>query len=415
MSSIPIPSVQVPPEENFAGQVVAGTYRVDTCVGEGGMGTIWSGQHLQLGTRVAIKFIRADLALRDDARQRFEIEARAAANVQSPHAVKVYDYGVTDYGRPFIVMEFLEGEALADALIRRGPFPLEEVAHVISQAAEALEKAHQAGVVHRDLKPDNIFLCTNPEASPAEYPYTVKLVDFGIAKFIDAGRGIPSGHFSGPTQAGTVVGTPNFMSPEQLTEGGTPNALTDLWSLGACAFTAAVGQIPFEGDVLGDLVLKVCVAPLPVPSHFQPGIPPAFDAWFARACHREAKKRYQSARALADALSDATGQQNVVFVKSDDHVARALPSQATVPSFNVQSLPPQGGLSPKMALLAGLVIGVTIMVGAVGIFALRQTLADEEAIRSLPALDSGASKAALSAIPDAGSPPPAKAKGNSRH
>lgn len=379
------------------------------------MGTIWSGQHLQLGTRVAIKFIRADLAVRDDSRLRFEIEARAAANVQSPHAVKVYDYGVTDYGRPFIVMEFLEGEALADALIRRVPFPVAEVAYVVSLAAEALERAHAAGVVHRDLKPDNIFLCTNSEAGPNDYPYTVKLVDFGIAKFIDAGRGIPSGHFAGPTQAGTVVGTPNFMSPEQLTEGGTPNALTDLWSLGACAFTAAVGQIPFEGDVLGDLVLKVCVAPLPVPSHFQPGIPPAFDAWFARACHREPKKRYQSARELAAALKSSIGEQNIVFMKADEQVARAIPPSATVPSFNVQSLPPHGGLSPRMALLAGLVIGVTLMVGAVGLFALRQTLANEEAIRALPALDSGATTTTPTASLDAAPPPPPKAKGTSRH
>ena len=391
MTSIPVPSIQVPPEENFAGQVVAGTYRVDTCVGEGGMGTIWSGQHLELGTRVAIKFIRADLAVRGDARMRFEIEARAAANVQSPHAVKVYDYGVTDYGRPFIVMEFLEGEALADALVRRGAFDIPEVAYVISQAASALEKAHAAGVVHRDLKPDNIFLCTNPEALPGEYPYTVKLVDFGIAKFVDAGRGIPGGHFAGPTLAGTVVGTPNFMSPEQLTEGGTPNALTDLWSLGACAFTAAVGHIPFEGDVLGDLVLKVCVAPLPVPSHFYPKIPPSFDAWFARACHRNPKKRYQSARELAEALTNSIGQGGVVTEHSGDTSSFALKGIPTMANMALPSIPPPG-LSPKMALLAGLVIGITVMVGAVGFFAWRQTMQNEAEINALPSfapLDAG--------------------------
>src|SRR5262249_50093274 len=157
----------------------------------------------------------------DEARRRFEIEARAAANVQSKHAVQVYDYGVEAHGLPYIVMEFLEGESLSETLIRRGPLPGPEVARIIGQAARALQKAQDAGIVHRDLKPDNIFLATNVEAPDGDLSYTVKLVDFGIAKLLQD-PGSKGEGFGGPTQTGAVIGTPNFMSPEQLTIGGAP-------------------------------------------------------------------------------------------------------------------------------------------------------------------------------------------------
>ena len=210
------------PELSFEGQVVGGKYKVGRLVGSGGMGTVWLGQHIGLGTRVAIKFIRPQFAERKDARRRFEIEARAAASVESKHAVKVYDYGVSDAGLPYIVMEYLEGESLSEALIRRGPFPADESAKVIRQAARALAKAHAASIVHRDLKPDNIFLATNIDTEDADgLPYVVKVVDFGIAKMLDVDREGAKG-LKGPTQDGSVIGTPNFMSPEQLTVGGTP-------------------------------------------------------------------------------------------------------------------------------------------------------------------------------------------------
>src|SRR6476660_9544671 len=169
----------LPPEESFEGRTVGGKYLVGPLVGSGGMGTVWLGQHIQLGTRVAIKFIRPQFAERPDARRRFEIEARAAASVDSKHAVKVYDYGVTDKGLPYIVMEYLEGESLSESLIRRGPLPPKEAAQIIAQASKALAKAHAASIVHRDLKPDNIFLATNIDGESSELGYVVKLVDFG--------------------------------------------------------------------------------------------------------------------------------------------------------------------------------------------------------------------------------------------
>ncbi len=381
-------------------QVVGGKYRVLDMIGSGGMGTVWSGEHTTLGTRVAIKFIRPQYANMEDARQRFEIEALAAARLTTVHAVKVFDYGVTEDGLPYIVMEYLEGESLSDALIRQGPMPAHEVAKIIGQAAQALAKAHAAGVVHRDLKPDNIFLATNVDnPAPNDLPFTVKLVDFGIAKMFEAprvaGLATPPA-MGGPTQEGAVIGTPNFMAPEQLTMGGAPGPLTDLWSLGACAFAAMTARIPFEGDVLGDIVIKVCASPLPVPSQFAERVPPGFDGWFARACSRDPSKRFQSASELAESLANVCGTGRVRSPSIDDEGVQYMLKK----SAPMESIPmPPPSMSPRTALLAGLVLGVTVMVGLAGALAWREKEQATEAkslgvapraMPSLSTLDAGA-------------------------
>jgi serine/threonine-protein kinase len=344
------------------GKTIGGKYRVLRLVGSGGMGTVWEGVHGTLGTRVAIKFIKPQFAAQPEARARFEIEARAAARLRTKHAVNVYDYGVSDDGLPYIVMEYLEGESLSDAVIERGSLPHREVAQIIGQAARALAKAHAAGIVHRDLKPDNIFLARSDEPSEG-LPYVVKLVDFGIAKILEdsTADGSPMG---GPTREGTVIGTPNFMAPEQLTAGGAPGPLTDLWSLGACTFAAITGRLPFEGDVIGDIVLKVCASPMPIPSKVSAQLPPGFDAWFARACSRDPARRFQSADELAQALAGVCGIGRIRMATLDEdqvqYVLRATPAQ----DFKL-SLPPPS-MSPRSALLAGLVLGVAMMVGVLG-------------------------------------------------
>ncbi|HEY2515888.1 MAG TPA: serine/threonine-protein kinase [Polyangiaceae bacterium] len=379
-----------PSSESLEGTIVGGKYRVRALIGSGGMGTVWVGEHTTLGTPVAIKFIRPQYSSMEDARQRFEIEARAAAKLKTIHAVKVYDYGVTNDGLPYIVMEYLEGESLSDALIREGPMPAVTVARIIAQAAQALSKAHEAGVVHRDLKPDNIFLARNIEPA-SDLPFTVKLVDFGIAKMFEAprvaGLATPPA-MGGPTQEGAVIGTPNFMAPEQLTMGGAPGPLTDLWSLGACAFAAMTARIPFEGDVLGDIVIKVCASPLPVPSQIRYDVPPGFDAWFARACSREPAKRFQSATELATALANVCGVGRVRSASLPDENVQYMLKKSATP---IESIPiPQPGMSPKTAMLAGLVLGVTMMVGIAGALAWREKEQTEEAKgRNAAVVDAG--------------------------
>jgi serine/threonine protein kinase len=366
------------PDESFEGVIVGGKYKVGRLVGSGGMGTVWLGHHEQLGTRLAIKFIRPQFAERPDARRRFEIEARAAASVDSKHAVKVYDYGLTDKGLPYIVMEFLEGESLSEALIRRGPLPAHEAAQIIAQASRALAKAHAASIVHRDLKPDNIFLATNIEGETGDLGYMVKLVDFGIAKMLDVDNS-GKGGLKGPTQDGSVIGTPNFMSPEQLTIGGNPNPLTDIWSLGACAFAAFTARIPFEGEVLGDIVLKVCVEPLPRPSQFVEDVPQGLDAWFLRTCHREAAKRYQSVEELSEQLLKVCGLGAVqVATLAEDRVQYALKPASQEAIDELDDLP-SGGMNARTALLAGIIVGVSLMVLLIGFLAWRENQASDPA------------------------------------
>jgi serine/threonine-protein kinase len=357
---------------DLRGTVVGAKYRVEHLIGAGGMGTVWRGVHITLGNKVAVKFIKPAYASHPDARKRFEIEARAAAKLRTKHAVQVHDFGVTEDEIPYLVMEYLEGQSLSEHLMAQGAMSGKEVGIVIGQAARALAKAHAAGIVHRDLKPDNIFLATNVE-DHGELQYSVKLVDFGIAKMVqEKTEASVSYAMGGPTQEGAVVGTPNFMSPEQLTVGGAPGPLTDIWSLGACAFTAMTGRIPFEGEVLGDIVLKVCVTKMLVPSELNPAAPAGFDAWFAKACSREPEKRFQSANEMREALEkvcslDAPRGPLPSVTEEVQYALRpALPDAIPVDDMEVPN-----GMSPRTALFAGLLLGVTVMIGVLGAIAWR--------------------------------------------
>jgi serine/threonine-protein kinase len=389
---------------DLSGRIVADKFKVSRLIGTGGMGTVWEGFHTTLATRVAIKFIKPAYVENKEARARFEIEARAAARIRTKHAVHVYDYGVSDDGLPYIVMEYLEGESLSESIIRRGALTPAETAFIIGQAARALETAHASGVVHRDLKPDNIFLQKSDDPND-EYPYSIKLVDFGIAKMFDTPleHGAKSHPMGGPTREGTVIGTPNFMAPEQLTMGGLPGPLTDIWSLGACTFAAVTARLPFEGDVLGDIVLKVCAEPMPVPSKYNTRLPPGFDAWFARACARDPMKRFQSAGEMADALAKVCGVVRVRTASMDDDKMQYVLRPRSLPDIvAAEELEVPRGMSPKSALLMGLFIGVAIMVGLVGFLAYRDKIAEEQS--SQPSSSPSAS-AAPSASVDAGKKP----------
>jgi serine/threonine-protein kinase len=262
------------------------------------MGSVWEGIHTSLGTRVAVKFIETEHAASTEARSRFENEARAAAKLRSKHVVQVYDHGLSSDGRPFIVMEFLAGEPLDRRLDRVGRLPPADTARIIHQVCRALGRAHEAGIVHRDLKPENVFLVWDEEDGAD----VVKVVDFGIAKFTDGSMGVSSA-----TRTGSVLGTPYYMSPEQARGLRSVDHRSDLWSVGVIAYRCIVGDLPFQGEAIGDLLVKICTAPLPVPSQRAPGVPTGFDAWFAKALEREPSQRFESAALAAQALNAAFG------------------------------------------------------------------------------------------------------------
>jgi eukaryotic-like serine/threonine-protein kinase len=328
--------------------IVAGKYRLTRMIGRGGMGSVWEGIHVTLGTRVAVKFIDAEHAASAEARRRFENEARAAATLRSKHVVEVYDHGLMDDGRPFIVMEFLEGEPLDKRVERLGRLPARDTARLITMVCRALAKAHAAGIVHRDLKPDNVFLVWDDEDGED----VAKVVDFGIAKFTDSKGPISA------TRTGSVLGTPYYMSPEQARGLRSVDYRSDLWSVGVITYRCMTGHLPFEGEAVGDVLVKLCTAPMPVPSQIASDVPPGFDAWFARALAREPAGRFQSAAELATSLALVCGLSVRAAVPGDStngsspniqvRVSAGVTPFSPVTPFNATTPSAQVGHSPQV-------------------------------------------------------------------
>jgi hypothetical protein len=271
------------------GTVIAGGYRLDRQLARGGMGSLWIARHLRLDVDVAIKFMTSEYAASPEARARFEREARASAQLKSPNVVQVHDYGV-EGDTPYIVMELLEGEDLNARLARVGRLSIAATATLVDQVCKALRRSHEVGLVHRDLKPANIFLTTHLGEE------IVKVLDFGIAKAI------------GPTQAGsatrtgTLIGSPHYMSPEQIRRSKQVDQRSDLWSLGVISFQCLSGRLPFSGEEFAEVLVEVCSDPIPLASSFAPDLPSEVDRLIERALTRDVEKRYQSARELADAF-----------------------------------------------------------------------------------------------------------------
>ena len=216
-----------------ADSVIAGKYRLVRPLARGGMGTVWAASHIQLDRDVAIKLMAPSSAGSAEARARFEREAKACAQLSSPHIVGVYDVGVAE-DVPFLVMELLQGEDLGSRLRREGRLSVSAAAALLIPVCKALRRAHDAGIVHRDIKPSNIFIVRDDDAE------VVKVLDFGVAKFtLLRSEGTL-------TQAGALLGSPNYMSPEQVRNRDV-DARSDLWSLGVVFFQAVTGQLPFRG------------------------------------------------------------------------------------------------------------------------------------------------------------------------
>ncbi len=272
------------------GRVIGGKYRMLYPLGRGGMGAVWVGEHVDLEFNVAVKFIDPRLAADEQACKRFRREAQAAASLKGRHVVQVFDYGI-DKGDPYIVMELLEGRTLADRLDHEGRLPIEEAVEVVSQMARALGRAHEQGIVHRDLKPDNVFLVNDDPG------FTVKLLDFGVAKVTGAG-----GSASDLTQPGHVLGTLQYMSPEQLHGMSGVDAKSDVWAFGIVVFECLTGRLPLQGLEGPPLVSAITQGKLPRPSEFAE-VPPGFDVWFASATDPSAAHRASSVKRLAEDFS----------------------------------------------------------------------------------------------------------------
>jgi serine/threonine protein kinase len=287
-------------------RVLVGRYRLDERLGAGGMGSIWRAQHLVLAAPVAVKLIDREAVPDEETLGRFMREAQSAATLRSPHVVQILDYGVDDK-LPFIVMELLDGENLAQRLRRLGRLPSLDTARIVTHIGRAVGRAHEAGIVHRDLKPENVFLIRNEDEEIA------KVLDFGVAKVATSALG---GEQGTRTRTGSILGTPYYMSPEQAQGNKAVDARSDLWSLGVIAFECLTGRRPFYSDGLGDLVLQICIRDIPIPSETG-SVPVGFDAWFARAVARDPEARFQSAKELTDSLREVLGARDLQYTTSE--------------------------------------------------------------------------------------------------
>jgi len=321
------------------GTLLVGKYRVTGELGRGGMAAVYEAEHINIGKRVAIKVLSAELTNSNVVIERFFREARAAASVKSPYIVDVYDSGRLEDGRPFIAMELLEGESLYDRMARVRLIDPATTVRIIGHVAKGLVKAHAAGIVHRDLKPENIHLCKVEDGGEI-----AKVLDFGLAKFyapVEADE-----KTARLTREGAVFGTPAYMSPEQVKGHGSVDHRADLWALGCMAFECLTGRPVWNTDQgVAMTFAAIAAGTLPVPSRLRPELPPAFDAWFSKALERDPDRRFQTATDLASALAAALDAPPISLVAVEGVANQIeLEALAGVQEVSGPAAPPSSGV-----------------------------------------------------------------------
>ena len=281
------------------GDVLAGKYRVERVLGEGGMGVVVAAMHLQLEQRVALKFLLPGATQHPDQLARFSREARAAAKMRSDHVARVIDVGSLETGAPFIVMEYLDGGDLSSYLKERGPLAVAHAAELTLEACEGLAEAHALGIVHRDLKPANLFLANSPDGTVC-----LKILDFGISKVSS-----PEPGKLDMTRTGAVMGSPYYMSPEQMRSSRAVDGRADIWSLGVILYEAVSGSVPFDAPTMAELCAMILTEPPRPLGQSRGGIPPRFDALVLRCLQKDTSSRFQSVAELAVALAEFAPQR----------------------------------------------------------------------------------------------------------
>ncbi|HSY23232.1 MAG TPA: protein kinase [Polyangiaceae bacterium] len=347
-----------------AGEVLAGKYRIERVLGAGGMGVVVAAYHLQLDTKVAIKVLRSSMLEDPEATARFAREARAAAKITNEHVARVLDVGSLESGAPYIVMEFLEGEDLACLLQRHGPLPIDRAVDFVLQACVAVADAHKVGIIHRDLKPSNLF-CTRR----TDGQFVVKVLDFGISKRVDAEAG------ASVTRTNTVMGSPLYMSPEQLRSTRDVDHRTDIWAFGIILFELLAGRVPFDGETFTEVAVKASTEPPVSLRRLRADTPPGLEAIIERCLAKAPSGRYADVAAFAMALAEFGSRQArslaervAAIVGSDPEfvgpsrfavTSGSLPSALTSSALRVSSR-----RGPVIALAVAGVAGIAIAWGA---------------------------------------------------
>jgi serine/threonine-protein kinase len=297
------------------GEVLAGKYRIDRVLGVGGMGVVVAAHHLQLDEKVALKFLLPHATRDPEAVARFLREARAAVKIKNEHVARVSDVGTLPSGAPYMVMEYLEGGDLAQWLRERGPVRVEQAVDFVLQACVAVAEAHVLGIVHRDLKPANLFCVRRTDGQ-----LTIKVLDFGISKVASAGG---AGASLAATKTSALMGTPLYMSPEQMRSSKDVDAGTDIWALGAILFELVAGQPAFWADTVTELAIKVANDPPSALRSFRPDAPAGLEAVILRCLEKERRRRYRNVGELALAIMPLAPKRAGTYVERISGIVQA--------------------------------------------------------------------------------------------
>jgi serine/threonine-protein kinase len=344
------------------GEVLAQKYRIERVLGAGAMGVVVAAHHLGLDTKVAIKLLQAELLGSGEAVTRFAREARAAARITSEHVGRVLDVGVLDNGAPFMVMEFLDGVDLHKWLRGHGPLPIEQAVDFVLQASEAIAEAHRLGIVHRDLKPSNLFCVSRPDGS-----LCIKVLDFGISKMA-AG----AGSSLSMTGTATVMGTPLYMSPEQMESSRGVDARADVWALGVILFELLTGTSPFYAETLPEVCLKIATRPPSPLQDSRPDVPAELETAILGCLEKDRERRWQTVADFCDAIASFGPARAAASAERILRTMQAPPAaEAAVPDFVRDSrrtppTPSLESLGPVGHTRAGLARGRPGLLGALG-------------------------------------------------
>lgn len=360
------------------GMLLKGRYVIEAVLGEGGMALVYRARNTLVERPVAVKVMNAHLVRDASLKERFRREAKNAAAIAHPNIIAIHDYGETEDGTPFLVMELLDGQPL-DTVVEQGPMPAGQVAALGIQIARGLARAHDFSVIHRDLKPENIFLCRDPQGSLG----IVKILDFGIAR---------SMHDSRLTNLGEIFGTPQYMAPERVTSTDA-GASVDLYALGVILFEMLTGRLPFESNDIPGFLIRHMQDPPPRPSELVAGIPPALEAIILQLLAKKVEDRPVDAHAVMKALeplvpqgaapeplaAPATTQRIQLAPTHPPATLERWDGRAAVFEQMVQRAYPSGGAPP--AVIAGLaeIRGILARIGELR----RQDLAEQRKLEQL--------------------------------
>jgi serine/threonine-protein kinase len=328
------------------GAIIGGKYRIDALLGIGGMGVVVAAHHVELDERVAIKFLSPQLLSNEEARSRFGREARAAVKIKSESAARIFDVGTLDNGIPYIVMELLEGVDLGQMLLRDGPLPAERAVDFVVQACVALAEAHSLGIIHRDVKPSNLF-CTRR----GEGRMSIKVLDFGISKATRAAPP-PGGSVTAPD---ALLGSPLHMSPEQMRGGGEVDGRADIWAIGVTLYELLAGVPAFSGEAFVDIAIQVTLRQPSSLRERRPDVPELLEQVVLKCLEKDASARYQTVAELTSALAPF-GSPRAAFWA--DECGAFL--RAPTPIRSSSPVTPTPSTTPTITPVSGMKTGIRI-------------------------------------------------------